>query len=281
MSEDLGSLKDCYVTQENGKRALAITGGGVPLDTLEQDNTAPWNDFYFAQLLSTVPAFLTSDAVVGSRVINVNSIAELSIGGWAGIFSGVTGLERYYFSEIQSINLLAVTLDVPVDFPFTTSDAVVVCFTKDMNVDGSVTPQKFAIQAGSPAGNLKIDITRLMMACETLDPVDLSKFCDIIGGLSNGFLLREKENGTFRNKINFKTNFDFSKFAFDWVVFSAQNPQQGQNGFSWRFTLSGQDKHGAVTRVDSNINTLEWLIQDDLTTITKFQCIASNHEVLE
>jgi len=35
--ENLGSLKDCYVTQENGKKALAVTGGGQALDTNNVD----------------------------------------------------------------------------------------------------------------------------------------------------------------------------------------------------------------------------------------------------
>ena len=34
MAEDLGSLTDCYVIQENGKKALSIASGGVPLDIM-------------------------------------------------------------------------------------------------------------------------------------------------------------------------------------------------------------------------------------------------------
>lgn len=278
--ENLGNLKDCYVTQANGKRALAVTGGGVGLDVVKQSNTSPWNDFYFVQA-NGAPTTLTAavPSAGDTRELSVASIANISIGDWLGVFSSASGEERYYWAEVQDINGLVLTMQTLIDFPFDIG-SVVLSTTKNMAVDGSVTPQVFSIQAGGAGGDLAIDISRVMMACLCDSAVDLSKFADIVGGLPRGLYLRVKENGVYRNKMIAQTNFQLAGFAYDWTPFSASNPQQGQDGFTWRFSLGGEDKHDAVSRVEGgNIGTLEWVVQDNLSTIVDLESVGANSEV--
>jgi hypothetical protein len=107
-----------------------------------------------------------------------------------------------------------------------------------------------------------------------------STFGDIENGLTRPFYLRVKENGVYRNKFSFKNNFDLALAAFDWTPFSAINPNQGQNGFLWRFSIGGEDKHDAVTRVSGgNIGSLEWVVQSDLTTQITIESVGANSEV--
>ena len=102
----------------------------------------------------------------------------------------------------------------------------------------------------------------------------------ISGGLVRPLYLRVKENGVYRNKIMCKTNYDLAKFAYDWQAYQATNPNQGQNGFNWRFSLGGEDKHDSVSRVEGgNIGTLEWVIQSDLTSILLLESVGANSEV--
>lgn len=42
--QDLGSLKDCYVNQPNGKRALVVNSGGVPLDVYVRQAVTAFNE---------------------------------------------------------------------------------------------------------------------------------------------------------------------------------------------------------------------------------------------
>lgn len=287
---DLGDLKNCYVVKaENGKTALAITDPGVPLPVERVDQTTPWNDFFFVQQ-NGVPTALTV-AVPGSiieprsvdvtRLLTVASVANISIGDWIGLFSGPgdpEDLERYYWSHVTDINGLVLTMGTLIDFPFQIG-APVISTTKNMNVDGSVTPQIFSIQAGGVGGDLEVDITRTLVSSLTASEISLAEFCDI-PALANGMYLRVKENGTYRNKCIIQKNSDFLLYGYDWKPFAATNPSHGQDGLAWRFSQNGDDKHGAVSRISGgDIGSLQWVVQDDLRLITSLESVGANHEV--
>jgi hypothetical protein len=286
MGFDFEDLDNGWMREDStGKRAVASvnlgSAPGTSLDVVRQSNTKPWNDFYFVQA-NGAPTILTVPvpSAGNTRILTVASVATISVGDWLGVFSGdETGLERYYWAEVLAVDGLNLTMQTLIDYPFP-AGATVISTTKNMAVDGSVTPQVFSIQAGGPGGDLAIDISRVMMAALTSGTVDLSKYADIAGGLTRGHYLRVKENGVYRNKIVVQSNYDLAKFAYDWNAFSASNPNQGQNGFTWRFSLGGEDKHDAVTRVEGgNIGTLEWVVQDDLSTITVLESVGANSEV--
>ena len=257
--------------------AAPIADRGVVL----QDQITPFNDFFFLQAIGqttlTAPTVVENPPTTPGTILNVASVASISIGDTLLVFSGVSGEERFYIGDVTAINTLAVTCDSPMDFAFEASD-VVVSATKDMNVNGSVTPQIFEIRAGGVGSTLEIDLTRLIMQCLTSGAVDMSKFGDIVAGLTNGLLLREN-NGVILNKWNVKTNGELAALAYDWNPLLATNPAIGQDGFLWRYTLSGQDKHGVAFRVGPT-RTLQMIVQDNLSTITTLRTLAANHEVI-
>lgn len=272
---------DCTIEDIHGNHQRgSVVAVANNIEAVTQSNVSPWNDFYFSQA-NGAPTTLTEAVPTAgdTRELTVASIATISIGDWLGVFSGDTGNgERYYWAEVLDINGLVLTMQTLIDYPFPVG-AVVLSTTKNMAVDGSVTPQVFSIQVGGPGGDLAIDISRIMMAALTATSVNLAKFADL-PALTNGIYLRVKENGVYRNKMIARTNYDLAKFAYDWEPYLAINPQQGQDGFNWRFSLGGEDKHGAVARVEGgNIGTLEWVIQDDLTDITLLESVGANSEV--
>lgn len=245
-------------------------------DVFLQDQTTPWGDFYALQAIGA-PTTLTADTIRGAYTIDVASVANISTGDYIGIFAGAGGDEKKQFATVLNIATLTLTLDTQVDRVFPETTGVVVSFLRDMNVDGSVTPQVFEIQAGGPAGDLEIDLTRLVMKCYTTTATPLNKFGDLTA-LTRGFVCRILEpDGNYCTKFNAKDNGSLKHLAYDLDTTTAGG--QGQDGWSWRFTLNGQDKHGVPQRIKSNIQTIQFVIQDDLTGLESLEMIGANQEV--
>ncbi len=247
------------------------------VDVFVQDQTTPFDDFFFVQQIG-IPTDLTADTVFNTYTIDVASIADISIGDTIFIFSGISGENRFFVAEVLGISVLTLTLDRQMDFVYSIGDAVISA-TTDLNVDGSVTPQIFEIRAGGAGSDLEIDITRILIENLSASAVSLSTFGDIAGGILRGLQLRDKLSATeFKNKWNVKQNKDFALLGYDWDPFEATNPIFGQDGFKWRFTLAGQDKHGVAKRIGTD-RSLQIIVQDNLTTLTTLTALGGNHEV--
>ena len=221
-----------------------------------QDQTTAFDDFFFIQQIgspTTLDGDITFDPDVPQYTIDVASVASISIGDTIFIFTGVTGEERFFDAVVLGISVLTLTLDRSIDFSFEDGDTII-STTKDLNVDGSVTPQIFEIRAGGPTAILEFDITRILIENLSASAVSLSTFGDIAGGITRGLQLRDKLSATvFKQKWNIKQNKDFGLLGFDWEPFAAANPIFGQDGFLWRFTLAGPDKHGVVKIIGYDI----------------------------
>lgn len=240
-------------------------------DVSIQDQSTPPFDLFFSMALGA-PTTLTQEAAIDTRVLNVASVANITQGVYLGIFSG-SG--RYYWGTVLSVVGLVVTLDTPLDFTFPIGSNVLPT-TRNLAVNGSVTPQIFSIQAGS--SGLSIDITRVLFSMITQDPIQLNLFGDG-AALVNGIVLR-KVDGVYRNYFNIKTNYEFGLHAFDIGVY-AQNLPNDLNAFICRNSYAGQDKRGVVIRLAKG-EELQMIIQDDLTTRCDiFNVIAEGHEVLD
>ena len=209
------------------------------------------------------PTTLTVATAVDDPTITVADDASFGAGQFFGIFGGDPDVPQFYFGtvwEAPVANVLKV--DSQLDSVFGIG-SVVLPLSRDMAVDGSVTPVTFAIQAGGATSNIKVDIARIMGVFETPGQVDLNKF----GGgapLTKGILFRRK-NGVVENIWNVKTNRDLVKLTFDYSPFVASNPSQGIDGMAFRNTYSGEDKHGSSLGLEPG-DTLEMIIQDNLLT---------------
>lgn len=243
------------------------SNGAIPVNI--QDQTTPPFDLFFARGVG-IPTNISSQAQIDNRSVSVLNVATLSVGDYIIIAEE----DRYYTGELLVITGNIITLDTPIDYNFTTQ-AVVIPTSRDLNVDGSITPQIFTVQVGA-VSNLQLDVTRLMLHMETDGLVDLNKFGDL-AALTNGVVIR-RVDGTTRNIFNIKTNGEMRNLCFDWAVDVASNPSQGQNGVGFRYTFAGQDKHGVAVRIGAG-DELQLIVQDDLTGLDKFRVIAEGHEV--
>ena len=274
--ENLGSLKDCYVIQENGKLALAITGGGQALDVALQDQTTDPIIAYFNQVHnSTTLAVAVPDVSTNPRIIVVASATGIVVGSYIILFDPASVRFSTFFAT--AVNGVNITLDSPIDFEYPIGTFVDVAIV-DMSVNGSVTPQVFGLRGtGAPPGiELSFDVTRIIFTCIAASPVSLSLFADITA-LTNGLLMRSR-NARTKNVFNVKDNREIQGLMFDFTPSVATNPAQGEDGFVSRLTFGGQNKIGVVIRLPIG-EDLEMWIQDNLLAITSFRIHAEGHIV--
>ena len=70
---------DLYIFCRRKAGSVRIDDAAVFVENLPQDQTTPWNDFYFVQA-NGAPTTLTADSVVGDRIISVDCNASGSAG---------------------------------------------------------------------------------------------------------------------------------------------------------------------------------------------------------
>ena len=178
-----------------------------------------------------------------------------------------------------------VSTDCFLDYAFTTN-AVVKRQSQLMNVDGSITPRIFNVQPQLYIETPEIkgesaqwDIVRAMWYIQSgANPVMTDQTFGNITALTNGCILR-KHNEDVHNIFNVKKNGDFRLRNFDaFYVDTARGG--GSQSFSSRRTFGGQTKNGVVIRLTGDNNDqLQMIIQDDLSLLQDFTCIAQGHLV--
>jgi hypothetical protein len=250
------------------------SNGGIPVNI--QDQTSIPVDFFFTQIKGP-PTTVAVATAIDDRTVTVTSAAGCAVGDYFGMFNADdVNNNRSYFGTIQSIAGNVLTLDTPIDFAFQVGNTAA-CFTREMNVDGSVTPQYFSVQIGS-AATQSVDITRIMISMITDTAPNLVLFGDLLS-LTNGLVLR-RVDGTMHNIWNVKNNGEIANLCFDYDPSLATNPAQGQNGAKFRYTFAGQDKHGVAIRLEPG-DRLEAIIQDSLLGLLQFRIIAEGHYVTD
>lgn len=265
----LDDWADAFETSNRG-----VTGLGIFI----QDQTSLPLAVPFLQEINTTA--LAVGAVAGARTVTLSPGHGATVGNimeLAQVGSGV-----FLQSEVLNVAGDVLTIDQPINFPYTTTDLAVIS-TDDMIVDGSVTPQIFSILPLPPQAG---DMVRVIFEIQNVgNDMDFSTF----GGdapLVNGCVLRIKSSdGTFRNLMNFKNNGDIINQSYDHAFL---NPRQGSStrGFTARLTWGGQSKHGVVIRLDGSLGEeLQLVVQDNLTSGASanliFKMRAQGHELQE
>lgn len=242
-------------------------------DVALQDQTTP-------PVIVNFNRIAESTTLAADRAINDTFITVLdTLGAFNNRYVIIFNPTALRFSKfnVLSIGDDTLYLDDPLDFAYDSSSFVDLT-SKNLAVDGSSTIQTFGLRGVSPSPiGITVDITRIIITCVTAAPVDLSTFGDISGGITNGLLLRVRD-GSFLNVFNVKTNQDIAGILYDWTPHLATNPAQGQDGFVARLTFGGQNKIGVVIRLAPG-EDLEFLVKDDLSSITSLEIIAEGHIV--
>ncbi len=223
--------------------------------------------------LVTKQTTLLNSATLDDEAIKLTDATGVLVGDSIRVISLTT--DRFYIGTVIGLNSAVVTLDYPLDSDFQAGDTAAVG-TINLAVDGSVTPQIFTLRAGDPGIGITVDITRIIIICETDTAVDLTKFGDL-APLERGLLFR-RVDGFTQNIVGWKDNFEIAGTMFDWTPLAATNPQQGVDGFIGRFTAGGQNKLGVVWRVSAG-EDLEMHVRDDLTGLVRLSVYFEGHVV--
>ncbi len=241
-----------------------------------QDQTSPLVIVPFSDIINMTS--LSANTSIGDKTINVTNTAGFVDGTFITIADPVN--ERYYITHqigVASGNII--TVDTPLDFAYPAGTQVT-AGTHNIAVDGSTTTRIFSLRAGDsqPGVPITVDVTRIIFKGVTTDTVDLSKFGDITGGLTNGIVLRKKD-GVYNNIFNVKDNGEIASLMYDFTIYQSTNPAQGENGFLGRLTFAGANKMGVTVRVGPG-DDLQLLVQDDLSSLISLEMIVEGHVVI-
>ena len=243
------------------------------LDVCVQDQHSP----------VVIANFTSLDAETTNTVATAIDDRTITLDDTTGFVDGITvtlfNLDAVRFSFMKQLGAPignVITVDTPLDFAYPIG-SFVSAGSDNLAVDGSVTPQIFALRNTTTRTPITIDITRLIFTAQTDDTVTLPKFGDIIGGLTNGIVLRSV-NGIQSNIFNAKTNGELANLMFDFDVITKANPAQGQDGFLGRLTFAGQNKIGVTIRIAEN-DDLQLIVQDDLSSLVEFKIKMEGHIV--
>ena len=251
------------------------SNGAIPVNIQDQHTDVIIFKFNMIDASTTVAA----NALIDTRRIKLTSMDSVSIGDYLIAFNPDS--LRFYKGNILSISVDTVIMDTPLDWTMPAGTFIDITTTNLSIIGGPEDSVKvFGLRGVSPIPvGESVDITRIIFSCQTAGAVDLSKFGDIVGGLTNGLVLRVR-NDRYFNIFNIKTNGELAGILYDWQPHLSTNPVQGQDGFIARLTFGGQNKVGVTIRLDPG-EDLELLVQDDLSSITLLEIIAEGHIVTD
>lgn len=183
----------------------------------------------------------------------------------------ISGDHFYVGKQIGAVAGSTITVDTPFDYAFP-SGSVVFPANDNLAVDGSGTTQIFQIGPVSGTGTLVVDITRVIGYLQSATAMDDAKFAGITA-LTNGIVLR-RNNGIVDNLLNAKSNSDLALSCFDFD-YTSKAPA-GSFGARFRNAFCGEHNYGVTIRLEPG-DTLELLIQDDLSALETFRLMAQGH----
>lgn len=247
-------------------------GNDNQLNVLLSDQTTRPLDFRMHQVVDDTIS-LASSPTPGSYDVTLNTGHSVTTGEFIVIVEE-NDMPNIFWGEVLSVSGDTITLDTPIPYAFTTN-AQIYSYVVNMNVDGSVTTQTFGI---TNFFDTSVDITRIIFHITDEDSMDDGKFGGI-PELTRGVVFRKKISDTeFINYFNIKTNGDIGELAYD-KKYDAKAPA-GVYGLTSRLTFASQGKHGVAIRIKPG-ESIQCLIQDDLTGLTSFNIMVEGHITTE
>lgn len=216
--------------------------------------------------LSVDDAIACVDSPVTPPVVG-NMLEIKDIGGTAFYQGGILGVTPTGGDEYD------LDLDTPLDFPFGMG-ASIMLGTREMNVDGSVTPRTFLVSPEGLEAGTQWDVTRIIFHIQGALAMDDGKFGDQ-SALAKGVIVRAGD-GFSKNIMNAKTNGEFTERSFD-REYSAF-PPVSKTSVIIRRTFGGNEKNGVVLRISADTGDgVKCIVQDDLTAVDLFRITVQGH----
>ncbi len=285
-------------TQPINAASLPLPSGAATETTLSSINTKT-PSLGQSVMASSVPVTIASNQSTlpvnivdtGYDIINIymcNDLADttmtstLNVDGYSFTVASATGIAIGQCVEISQnghvlqaliSNLVGttVTINVPSDKQFT-SGALIQCGSFNMNVDGSSVRKLFHV--GPPLGSIW-HITSLIIGITSTNVMDDSKFGSLTS-LSKGVVLRQVD-GSSHNIFVVNDNGGWRERCFD--VSYADKAPAGVYGFGAKISFTDESGSGTTVILNGSTgDTLEFIIQDNLTALTKFAATVQGHK---
>lgn len=275
MATDLTTLSGRGIIQQAREFFFGGQVAGASLDVFVQEEVSQLIDLYFNQLIGST-SLATGTAIDDTNII-ITATADFNVGNVIGLFSETESgvLDRFYFGEILTITSNTLGMDTPLDFAFIPGDPIFSA-SRELDVDGSSTTQIFKVSVPALNEDLQLDIARLSLVMTHSAAGDDSKFGSL-SALTNGIVIRSTSNGgtTVRNAWNAKTNGDLAVLSGNKLTYESR---AGGGEFSTRTTYAITGEHGVAVRLASG-DSIEILIQDDLSSLSSLRLVAAGHVV--
>lgn len=263
--ENLGSLEDVYVKQENGKKALAVTGGGQALDVLEQDNFSRSGDIHLLNYLNDIT--LAAATVVGEYTVTLEAGHSVVAGDYLVIYEGTV----YFQTRVVSVATNVITMAIPFFYAFSTAATGTRNSVEIETADGSTDPVIFEV--GPPPGQ-KWDIYGITFTARDASDMDDAKFVGATA-LTRGMAFARCTNGVPETRFLIRSNSEMKLVGN--LEYSDKAPA-GEYGLVFRKDFRSQN--GVAIRLDGDLGcVIRLLIQDDLTVLTYGRAMVAGHIV--
>ena len=209
---------------------------------------------------TTTPSVAVSE---GATSITFTSVAGFAIGSFIKLEEGP--IQEVGILTVTNIVGAVVTLDRPISNDYTTA-ALITEVNTNMAVAGTLaSPQIFEID---PPDGVVWQLTRLLHSITASTVMDDAKFGGI-AALTNGVSLRAcTAAGRTVVYANWKSNYDQKLDMFD-VTYSSKAPA-GSYGLNGRWTFTNAEVIVELDGDASPVQSLQVLIQDDLTGLDTF-----------
>jgi hypothetical protein len=232
-----------------------------------QDQYSKYVQRFLTSKLNTVT--LSSTTVIGSRVVNLQSGHQVVAGNMLCLFDDLWS----YQGTVVNVATDQITVDAPLDHTFGPSTTESWRTTRNMNVNGAVTPAIFGIH---PPRKEDWDINQLELTMVSNVAMDSAKFGSLTA-LTNGLVCRIND-GTIRNLFVAHTNGELAVFSD--ARYDDKAPS-GSYGYAVRKTFNSQSQAGVTVRIcGENRERFEAIVQDDLSSLLVFFIMVRGHSVI-
>lgn len=252
----------------NIKQEATIVGNKVDVAIQDQD-TIPLN-LYLTENLANITIIVNTS--LNDKTVDINS----PILPTTDMLICLKEDKHFYQGEIIGVASLGgsnyrLTLSAPLDFNFSTAGG---CSLRNNNlaVDGSVTPHYFTV---SPSRlNDEWHINKIIFHIEDNLVMDSGKFGGI-SELNNGIVLRYI-NGINKNLLTIESNGDFEEHGAT-IKYNDKAPAGVYSLIATKI-FNGQDNAGVTLHLTPN-DTLEIIVQDDLTGLNHMHSVVIGHRI--
>jgi hypothetical protein len=167
------------------------------------------------------------------------------------------------------------TMDRPMDYGYGIGSTVKQVIEDMASLAGTLASPVF-YKIAPPPGEIW-HILRILLDSTFGTAADDSRFGNITGGITNGMVIRQNLSAGFFTFSNWKKNGDMKRDMYDLDYTDRAGGGSGQYGMSGRLTFKKVD---VVFELDGDEgDSLEILVQDDITSLNSFEVHAQGHVV--